>query len=119
VAESGALRTGSVPPAVVAAHTVLAAGELLAPLGVALAAGAVAAAPVAGNPSAAQARRLGGNVVVRQRVGGWRLPPDQGLGFARRLAALKGADVCALGRLVTRVWAMTSAVSRVLSARCC
>jgi hypothetical protein len=57
---SPALLTGSVPPGMVAAHAVLAAGELLAPLGVVLVARAVAAALVAENPSAALARRLGG-----------------------------------------------------------
>ena len=45
VAELGALLAGLVPPGVVAG-AVLAAGELPAPLGVALVAGAVAAAPV-------------------------------------------------------------------------
>jgi len=90
----------------VAAHAVLAAGELLAPLGVVLVARAVAAALVAENPSAALARRLGGKLVVRQRVGGCRLPPNQGFGF--RSASFSYADVCALGRLVRRVCAMTS-----------
>jgi hypothetical protein len=45
VAEFGALLTGLVPPEAVAG-AVLAAGDLLAPLDVALVAGAVAAAPV-------------------------------------------------------------------------
>jgi hypothetical protein len=46
VAEFGVLLAGLVPLGVVAAGAVLAAGELLASLGVALAAGLVAAAPV-------------------------------------------------------------------------
>jgi hypothetical protein len=46
VAEFGVLLTGLVLPGVVAAGAVLAGGELLAPLGVVLVAGAVAAGPV-------------------------------------------------------------------------